>query len=255
MQPILGYLYKQRITVVKNQDFLPYRENQLVYAKPLQIYKGIDNRFQFIVKNNDQKPVNLLDSTAVFNLIDPVTEEIVISRNLDIVYTVTGSATTVIESRILDDVISGMYNYSIYVINPEGEQQVVYSNDNYHARGVAYISDGVYPKFIESSKPTILAYSSGIAYTDAIQVSNRVKSRAVNQTFQYNTTDFVGSITVQATLDPIANDYAANWVDITTNNLNDFTGNTYDTFVGKYNAVRFKITKTSGDVNYILYRS
>lgn len=261
MQPILGYLYKQNITVVKNQDFLPYRENQLVYAKPLQIYKGIDNRFQFIVKNNDQKPVNLLDSSAVFNLIDPTTQELVFSRNLQIVYNINGTATTVIESTMLDTINAGMYNYSVQWISPEGEQQVVYSDDNYNAQGVAHISDAVYPKFVPSFKPTILAYRNdsdtnylNVAFTDVTQIADRVKGRAVRQTIQYNCTGFTGTIECQATQDMVADVTPSNWFTIQTVTLTNFTGNDYFNIVGKFNAVKFKLTKTSGDVNYILYR-
>ena len=35
-------------------DALPNRENMLVYAKPLQIYKGIDNKIKLLIKNQDR---------------------------------------------------------------------------------------------------------------------------------------------------------------------------------------------------------
>lgn len=261
MQPILGYLYKQIITVVKNSDFAPHRENQLVYAKPLQIYKGVDNRFQFLFKNQDQKPVSLLDSSVLFNLIDPTTTELVFSRALQLVYTDAGTATTLVESSLIDDVNAGLYNYSIVVTSPEGEQQIAYSDDNYNAQGQARIHDNVYPAFVESFKPTILNYTNDIstgylnvAYTSATQMADRVKGRAVAQTVQYNCTGFTGTIECQATQDYLSVSNAATWVVIQDVTLNNMTGNGYFNFYGKFNAVRFKITQTSGTVNYIAYR-
>ena len=261
MQPISGYLYKQIITIVKNSNFAPYRENQLFYAKPLQIYKGVDNKFQFLFKNQDQKPVSLLDSSVLFNLINPTTTELVFSRTLQLVYSDTGIATTLVESSLIDDVNAGLYNYSIVVTSPEGEQQIAYSDDNYNAQGQARIHDNVYPAFVESFKPSILNYTNdistgylNIAYTSATQMADRAKGRAVAQTVQYNCAEFTGIIECQATQDYLSVSNAATWVVIQDVTLTNMTGNGYFNFYGKFNAVRFKITKTSGDVNYIQYR-
>ena len=262
VQQILGYLYKQNVKVVKNSDFLPYRSNNLVYAAPLQIFKGVDNKFQFIIKNNDQKPVSLLDCTAIFNLIDPTTKELVLSRTLQLVYNVTGSATVTIEDTFLNDISAGMYNYSILIISPEGEEQIVYSDDNFSAQGQAKIVDNVYPAFVPSINAKILQYGNNsdtnylnVAFTDVAMVSDKVKSRAVDQTVQYNTTGFTGIIECQATLDASADRLPINWFPIQDVTLTNFTGNGFFTFYGKFSAIRFKITQTVGTVNYILYRS
>ena len=121
MQQIYGYLYPQIINVVKNSDLILDRENQLFYAKPLQIYKGVDNRFKFVIKDSDQKPVSLLQSTVLFNLIDPTTKELVLTRNLNMIYTRDGVATVLIEGSVLDNIIAGLYNYSMVITNGSGE--------------------------------------------------------------------------------------------------------------------------------------
>jgi hypothetical protein len=261
VQPILGYLYKQVIPVVKNADFTPYRENQLVYAKPLQIYKGVDNTFQFLIKNADQKPVSLLDSTVVFNLIDPTNKELLFSRLLNVVYSDTGTATTVIEGTLLNDISAGLYNYSILVTNGEGQSQIAYADDNYNAQGQARLIDNVYPAFVPSVAPTILQYQNNsdtgyanVAYTSVTMINDRVKSRAVTQTTQFNGNSFVGSITIQGTQDADAASDYTNWANIHTITETGLSGNDYYNFQGKFNAVRFMITQSSGNLNYILYR-
>ena len=265
MQPIAGYLYKQIITVIKNADFEPYRENQKVYAKPLQLYKGIDNRIQLVLRNNDQKPVRLLDSTVTFNLLDSTTRELVLSRQLQLVYTNTGTATTILESNVLNDLRAGFYHYSMIVVDPEGETQVVYADDNYQAQGKAHVSDSIYGTFVPSVKPNILEYINNsdtgyqtVAYTDQIPVADRVKSRAVYQTAQFNLTDFIGSIEAQASQDIASTVIPANWYTVASANGITGSGNNYITFQGKFNLIRFKITpavNNIGTVNYILYRS
>lgn len=261
MQPIIGYLYTQIIDIVKNSDFTPHTENQLVYAKPLQIYKGVDNRFQFLIKNQDQKPVSLLDSSVLFNLIDPTTKELVFSRVLQMVYTDTGTATTLVEGTLLNDISAGLYNYSIVITSPEGEQQIAFSDDNYNAQGQARLLDSVYPAFVPSANLSIPVYTNdvstnytNVAYTSTTVTADRVKSRAVYQTVQYNTNSFTGNIDIQASQDSISVSNANNWVTVNTAVFSNSTGNRYYNFQGKFGAVRFKVTQTSGTVNYIAYR-
>jgi hypothetical protein len=261
VQPISGYLYKQVITVVKNNDFAPHRENQLVYARPLQIYKGINNKFQILIKNADQKPVSLLDSTVLFNLIDPTSQELVFSRNLIIVYSDTGTATATLEQTLLDNINAGLYNYSIVVTNGEGEQQIAYSDDNYNAQGQARVNENVYPAFVPTLLPTILNYSNNsdtnyqnVAYTGTSVIADRVKGVAVQQTVQYNANAFTGNIDLQATQEIPTTLNPNSYITINTVALNNFSGNGYFNFQGKFNAVRFKITQVNGNVNYIAYR-
>ena len=250
--------------MIKNSEFEPYRENQQVYAKPLQLYKGIDNRIQLVLRNADQKPVSLLDSTVIFNLLDSTTSELVFSRQLQLVYSSTGTATTILENNLLNDLRAGFYHYSMTVVNPEGEAQIVYADDNYQAQGKAHVSDSIYGAFVPSIKPNILAYSNNsdtgyqtIAYTDQIPVADRVKSRAVYQTAQFNMTEFTGTIEAQASQDIATTVSPDNWYTLATVTPVFQSGNQYVTFRGKFNLVRFKITQdpaNTGSLNYILYR-
>jgi len=261
VQPISGYLYKQVITVVKNDGLAPHRENQLVYARPLQIYKGVDNKFQFVIKNADQKPVSLLDSTVLFNLIDSTSKELVFSRNLNLVYGDTGIATVTINSTTIDNINAGLYNYSVLVTNGEGEQQIAYSDDNYNAQGQARVNENVYPAFVESLKPTILNYSNNsdtnyknVAYTSNSLMASYVRGSAVYQTVQYNANAFTGNIELQVTQDVSSTTIANSYTTVNTVQLNNYSGSNYFNFQGKYAAVRFKITQVNGTMNYIYYR-
>lgn len=261
MQQISGYLYPQIITVVKNSDLALHRENQLFYAKPLQIYKGVDNRFKFVIKNNDQKPASLLQSTVLFNLIDSTTKELVFSRNLDLVYTRDGVATCLIEGSLLDNINAGLYNYSIVATNGSGEQEIVYSDDNYQAQGQARINDGVYPQFTSSYLANNFTYSNdgdtnyvNVAYSSSFLTANYVRGSAVYQTVQYNANAFTGNIQLQASLDAKSVVDANSFTTISYANCANVSGTNYFNFQGKYRAVRFKVSQISGQMNYIYYR-
>jgi len=261
LQQISGYLYPQIIKLVSNSDLALHRENQLFYAKPLQIYKGVDNRFKFVIYNNDQKPVSLLQSTVLFNLIDPTTKELVFSRNLDLVYTRDGVATCLIEGSLLDNINGGLYNYSIVATNGEGEQQIVFSDDNYQAQGQARIQDGVYPQFTPSYSANNFVYSNNsdtnyvnVAYSSSFLTANYVRGSAVYQTVQYNSNAFTGNIQLQASMDAKSIIDSNSFTTISYANCANVSGTNYFNFQGKYRAVRFKVSQVSGTMNYIYYR-
>mgnify|MGYP003339639674 CR=1 FL=1 len=244
---------------------MPNRENQLVYAKPLQLFKGIDNKIKLLFKNQDQKLQSLLDTMIIFNLMDSATKELVFTRravpNIN-----KGQAFLVLDQGELNDLATGGYNYSIQLISGEDEYRIVYADDNYNAQGQARLNDGVYPAFEPSIEPKLgpfynnpenskFGYSVGnTVYSNVLEVRNRTKARAVVQTIQYYLTDFSGTIEVQGSLSATLKEMPTDWFVISSTEYIDQTANIYENFSGKFGLVRFKITTDSGSVDKILYR-
>lgn len=263
MQSISGYLYKQAIELVI-MDSGPHRENTLVYAKPLQIYKGIDNKIRLMIKNQDQKLQNLSNTTIVFNLISSENYELVFERACTVTID-KGIATLTLDEAELNDVAAGIYNYSVKLVSGEGETKIVYADDNYNAQGQARVNDTVYPQFVPSLQPNLGPFynnnpsASGYSiadqmFTNALNVFDRVKSRAVLQTIQYYLTNFTGTVTVQGSLSATMTAYPDDWFDIDSLSYEGVTGCQFSNFVGKIGLVRFKITTTDGSLDKILYR-
>jgi hypothetical protein len=264
VQSISGYLYNQTIDLVIFEDAVPNRENTLVYAKPLQIYKGIDNKIKLLIKNQDQKLRQLIDTTVVFNLISSDNHELVFSRSC-IITNEKGAAFVKIEEGDIVDVSAGVYNYSIKLISGESETNVIYADDNYNAQGQARVVDSVYPQFVPSLEPKLgpfynnnpnkHGYSDGTyVYTDVLEVRDRSKSRYGQQTVQYNATNFNGTVWTEGSLSPTLTAYPTDWFMINDRQFIDYNGSIYDNFDGKFSLIRFKIQTQSGSLNKILYR-
>jgi len=266
MQIIAGYLYKPYITVIKNSQRTPNLENQQVYARPLELFRGIDNRVEIQLRNNELKKVNLLDHSLVLNLFDNANNQLLLSRQLNMVYTSTGLATTLIESYILDSITPGFYNYSLVAVSPEGEDQVVYTDDNYRATGQLRILDTIYPAPAESVQPRLgpfynnsdtgrMGYSDrNQLFTDVITLKSSTRSSARTQTTQYWCTNFTGTIEMQGSLEVIPTRLPAAWFTVYTATPTAFTGSDYFNVQGKFCHVRFHITTNSGSVDKMLYR-
>jgi hypothetical protein len=59
MQEITGYLYTNWVECQLNDDPTITTRNRIVYARPIQIYKNIDNTLKFVFKNQDQKRIHV----------------------------------------------------------------------------------------------------------------------------------------------------------------------------------------------------
>jgi len=245
-------------------DSGPHTENTLVYAKPLQIYKGIDNKIRLMIKNQDQKLQNLWNTTIIFNLISSENHELVFNRVCRVTID-KGIATLTLEEADLNDVAAGIYNYSVKLISGEGETKIVYADDNYNAQGQARVNDTVYPQFFPSLQPNLGPFynnnpsANGFSisnqmFTDVMNVLDRVKSRSVLQTVQYYGTDFIGTVVIQGSLSATMTAYPDDWFDIDTQTFNGLSGCQFSSFVGKIGLVRFKITTVDGTLDKILYR-
>lgn len=246
-------------------DSTPDRENTLVYAKPLQIYKGIDNKIKLLIKNQDQKLRSLIDTSIIFNLVDSATRELIFTRRVVPITDKRGSAYVTLDRMDVDELPAGIYNYSVQMISGEGEYNIIYADDNYNAQGQARVNDGVYPVFQPSLQPNLgpfynnnpnsHGYSDGTyAYSDVMNVFDRAKARDVQQTVQYNVTDFFGSVVIEGSLSPTLTAYPDDWFYITEINFIHNSGCYSQNFDGKFSLIRFKIQTESGSLNKILYR-
>jgi hypothetical protein len=265
VQIISGYLYNQTLDLIINLDPLPNRENQLVYAKPLQIFKGIDNKIKLLIKNQDQKLQSLSDTSIIFNLVDSATRELIFTRRVVPITDKRGSAYVTLDRMDVDELPAGIYNYSVQLISGEGEYNIVYADDNYNAQGQARVNDGVYPVFQPSLQPNLgpfynnnpnfAGYSDGTyAYSDVLNVFDRVKARDVQQTVQYNVTDFLGSVVIEGSLSSTLTAYPDDWFYITEIDFIHNSGCYSQNFNGKFGLIRFKIQTTDGTLDKILYR-
>ena len=74
MQTIKAYLYDQKVEVQILDTSIFTVRNKIVYSTPVKVYQGIDNPIQVVVKNQDQKKVNLTGYVMQADIQDPQNE-------------------------------------------------------------------------------------------------------------------------------------------------------------------------------------
>jgi len=71
MQTIKLYLVNQIAEVQIMDPAIFTTRNRTVYSRPIKVYQGIDNPIQVVIKNQDQKKVNLTGSSVTATIQDP----------------------------------------------------------------------------------------------------------------------------------------------------------------------------------------
>lgn len=249
MYTTLGYLYDQIHYVIIGTGPID-RWNRMAYAKNVKVYKGIDNIVKFKIRNNNQKDVNVAQSTFKLSVVDTVTGNEKFYTILDIENAQKGLLTTTISELDLLKLENNLYHYSIKMTDGEGVDHPIYVDDNYGAAGVLEVHGKTFPGLSASVSATIGSSNLGVAYTSSIV--NDYNSGL--GTAAYYMTNFTGSIEIQAHMETASTVEEDDYFTVGTTVYNNENGVVYANFTGAFRAVRFKITTASGSVDQILVK-
>lgn len=219
----LVYLYQfyQPVSVVLD-NYFSSRINLPMNTYDVKIFKGSTNYIDFIVRDNDRKPINLSGKTNVYaTVINELTGQNVLVKNLELVSPAVGKARLVFTPA---DVIAwnpGYYRYSIKVVSNDGTEQFLFTDLNKSVRGVFELVEGMIPQFIPpivvpatAFTPQSLNYDTDTEYwTGAYKGDSQLGYSYGFYSVAVYTTNFLGTFRIQASLvseDPNAND----WFDV-----------------------------------------
>jgi hypothetical protein len=132
MITVKAYLYPNLAEVQVFDPTIFTTRNRQVYSRPIKIYQGIDNPIQVVVKNQDQKRVDLTGYAMQADIQDP-TNQVTISS-----YAVTwanihlGLGQFTIDSTTVNSLEQRFYKLTFKTINQSTDaEKPVYIDDNY----------------------------------------------------------------------------------------------------------------------------
>jgi len=269
------YLYVNKLDVFTTPaDTWSTERYRRVYNRNLKIFRGVDNRIDIQVRNNDQKASNIVGSTLVFNLVGQDTKDLVLQKDFTAMDLATGKVTVIITSEELLDLDIGFYNYSIvkevrstidstdYTVT---SKMPLYMDSQYDTVGTLEISGDVYGGVADSVIVDTFNYTNPFTqgatepfpfYTSQIIDAAPNTSPAYPiHTFQFYTTNYTGTVEIQASLD--AQGATPRDTKFSTVATVDLLTEQYKNVTGKYNWFRVKhipATNNTGTVDKILYR-
>ena len=249
------FVYTQRQIVVLLFGNSP-RKYMPVYAKPLTLNKGVDNKIQFQFLNQEQKPVDITGKSITCRILNYNGTQVLVRKALDLDFALTGIASLNLNAADIEDIDPQKAYYSLEI--PVGAfDYPVFVDSNAGARGDMNIVNSVLPSFVPSQSVTIptgqpfpnISNSSGntnlVYYTSIINTQdNPILTIQTQYDEYYGNVAILGSSIVDGDFYIIEED----------NELADVTETRGYTIHGYHPFVKVEFTSNSGAVTNILAR-
>jgi len=274
MQAISVYLYPNKLDVfTKSLAEWPAERYRRVYNKNVKVYRGVDNRIDLLVKNSDQKSLDVTGYSLVFSLVGRETQELILQKDCLAIDITKGRYYVALTESEMFNIEPGMYQYSVI---KEARQNLgngsysvtnrdpLYIDSQYGMYSTIEVGPSILGEPTDSKK--IIAFSRYVPY-DVAELSPFYISSIVDanpnittpqsiHTFQFNLTNYTGTLLIQGSISEGGNPQV--WADLETITASN-DSILYTNISGKYNWFRVKHTPDSsvidpGTVDSILYR-
>jgi hypothetical protein len=247
------YLVSNRINILANEAGY-VTEYTPVYQRNIKVYKGITNNLEFRLKNADQKPVALNAYTIYFRAFDENQQQVLEynSNSVDIIKNaLTGLFTVRLRENDLLNIQQQYLSYVIYLQDSNDTAMITYSDEWFGARGTIYVDGSAMPGPSPTHSVTTFVVDTrrvgidgSVWNSEPLDAQPAINGNEALHTAVIYTSNYVGSVTVQATLDSQIVG-TTDWADIA---VVTFDGTETEpkpvNFNGVYSFVRFK---TSAD--------
>lgn len=132
MITIQSYLYPNTVEAQIWDTTIFTTRNKQMYAKPVTIYKGIDNPIQVNVKNQDQKSVNMAGYAMQADIQDSINSITVESFPVVFANVSLGRGSFTIDKNTVNLLDHRIYKLTLKTIRIDNNaEQPVYIDDNY----------------------------------------------------------------------------------------------------------------------------
>ncbi|CAB4133286.1 hypothetical protein UFOVP257_116 [uncultured Caudovirales phage] len=128
------YLYPNIIEIQLWDPTIFSPRNRVVYSRPIKVYQGIDNPMQLVIKNQDQKPVNVTGYLVQLDIQDPLAQGSVESLAITMVDTTKGLGKVTIPKEVVNSLDQRIYKLTIKLIDQATNiERPLFIDDNFTA--------------------------------------------------------------------------------------------------------------------------
>ena len=132
MITVKAYIYPNTAEVQVFDPTIFTTRNRQVYSRPIKVYQGIDNPIQVIVKNQDQKPVDLTGSSVTASIQDPTNQVTVKSYVVTWANIQLGQGTFTFDANTINSLENRFYKLAFSTtVTSSDTTSPVYIDDNY----------------------------------------------------------------------------------------------------------------------------
>ena len=132
MITVKAYLYPNTAEVQVFDPTIFTTRNRVVYSRPIKVYQGIDNPVQVMVRNQDQKAVDLTGYVMQAQIQDPTNGVTVETYAVTFADIVKGLANFTLDKATINALENRFYKLTFKTIKTsDNTEQPVYIDDNY----------------------------------------------------------------------------------------------------------------------------
>jgi hypothetical protein len=132
MITVKAYLYPNTAEVQIFDPAIFTTRNRQVYSRPIKVYQGIDNPVQVIMRNQDQKNVNLTGYTVQASIQDPTNQVTIETYAVTFANVAIGQGTFTIDKGTINTLENRFYKLTFKTIKTsDSTEQPIYIDDNY----------------------------------------------------------------------------------------------------------------------------
>lgn len=219
---VFVYQIQRRIHLTLREYGVTTNWNLPMASADYKLYKDVTNNIEFVVRNTDRKPINLVGRRLFVIITDYHTKKVLASKQLLPVDEVKGIMRLSLQGEEMEQWNLGFHAYHIYVENPDGSQNLLYVDQDEKTRGVLELCPGYYPgpqpsieipsdQFypITDNDPPVTYYVSS-----SMPGNMRVGNTSGLHTLAIYTDNFKGTVWVQGSSEITSSQDPAEWFDI-----------------------------------------
>jgi hypothetical protein len=231
------YLYSNKIEVYINLDNWPIEGYKKVYQRPFNLFKGVDNRLDFQIKNRDQKSKSIQGHRLFFNMLTTDYRPVIVSRECSYDDKEGGRAYVSLNEDDLVDLVYGSYYFSMYATAEDSSdvKTPLYGDSQFGVIGTINLIANVFPDPVPDVEPNLKALALGdFYYSDVFAAFDDKDSHL----FKLYTTSFTGTVVIEATKE-ITTEPSV-WKEVDVVPLSNITGVVDRTVAGVWTHFRIK---------------
>jgi len=131
---VKAYLYPNTVEVQIFDPLIFNVRNRVVYSRPIKVYQGIDNPVQVLIKNQDQKSVDLTGYSVQALIQDPTNQVTVGIYPVSWDNVTLGRGNFTLDNTTIDGLEQRFYKLTFKTIrNSDNVEGPLYIDDNYGA--------------------------------------------------------------------------------------------------------------------------
>lgn len=213
MTTVYLYRYREYVQLVRTDHNVP-NINLPMIIYDTKVYKGVTNTIDFVIRNNDRKPINLVGLTLVVQIRavnnpsnSKLPPEVLLEKNAVMLDDTEGKCKLVLDPEDVEEWATGYYRYTVRAVYHDGRSELLFTDVNKSTWGSFELIEGISSSVVPPIEYTAARFTptpagiEGVYYVTGAMAGDAQAQRASGtHTFSVYASGWTGNIWVEGSL-------------------------------------------------------